>query len=86
MSADPVVDVLKENGIRVELDDRNETLGGKIRDAQVEKVPYMVIIGDKEENAQKIAVRERSGKDAGQIAIDEFVSKIKKEIEEKTLD
>ncbi len=81
-----VVDVLKENGIRVELDDRNETLGGKIRDAQVEKVPYMVIIGDKEENAQKIAVRERSGKDAGQIAIDEFVSKIKKEIEEKTLD
>ncbi len=76
---------LKDNNIRVELDDRNETLGAKIRDSQEEKVPYMVIVGDKEEKAGEIAVRERNEKDLGQMDLDKFIKDIKEEVEEKRL-
>src|SRR5258708_80521 len=78
-----IVKELKEKNIRVELDDRNETLQAKIRDAQNEKVPYMLIIGDKEEKADKIAVRARDGKDLGQLALNDFREKIEREIENK---
>jgi len=60
-------------GFRSELDDRNETLQAKIRDAQLEKIPYMLIIGDKEEKAAKVAVRLRDGKDLGQIKLNKFI-------------
>jgi threonyl-tRNA synthetase len=81
-----VANRLKDEGIRIELDDRNETLGAKIRDAQNEKVPYMLIVGDKEEQAEKIAVRLRHGEDLGQIDIVDFEKRVTEKIKSKSLD
>ncbi len=71
--------------IRVELDSREETMQAKIRDAQLQKIPYMLIVGDKEEKSGTVSERGRSGKDYGQIKIDEFIANITKEIKEKTV-
>lgn len=73
---------LEEKGIRVELDDRQEKIGYKIREAQMQKIPYMLVIGDKEVEANAVGVRSRKDGDIGQMPIDEFIQKIKKEIEE----
>ena len=70
-------------GIRVELDSRNETIGKKIREAQVEKVPYTLIIGENEVNNNTVSVRKRSVGDEGAVTIDEFIARILKEIAEK---
>jgi len=68
---------LKEKGIRVELDIRDEKLGYKIREAQLDKVPYMIILGEKEQNSRKISVRSRDGErdkqDLGEMPVEEFV-------------
>jgi threonyl-tRNA synthetase len=77
---------LIESGIRVEVDERNEKLGAKIRDAQMEKVPYMVVVGGKEEEAEKVAVRLRNGEDLGQIDLTEFRYRVREKIEKKALD
>ena len=76
---------LKDEGIRVELDDRNERLQAKIRDAQMEKVAYMLILGDKEVENDTVSVRGRSGKDFGGQPLEKFVETIKQEIKEKTI-
>ncbi len=83
--AQSIVDKLKAEGIRVELDDRNETLGAKIRDAQNEKVAYMLIVGEKEEKDNVVTERARSGKPDGPFPIETFIKNIKKEIEEKII-
>ena len=83
--AKSVVDQLRVNGLRVELDDRNETLGAKIRNGQNEKVSYMLIMGEKEIESETVSVRGRSGKDYGKQKLEEFITNIKKEIEEKTI-
>jgi len=83
--AKKVTSELKEAGIRVELDDRNERLQGKIRDAQMEKVSYMLILGDREQEAGAVAIRKRSGDDLGSKSVEEFIKLIKKEIEEKVI-
>jgi threonyl-tRNA synthetase len=83
--AQRVSKILMENGIRTEVDERNETLGAKIRDAQSEKVSYMLIVGDKEEKSDSVAARSRSGKDYGSQPLELFVQNIKKEISEKTI-
>jgi threonyl-tRNA synthetase len=83
--ANKIFNTLKENGTRVEIDERNETLGGKIRDAQIEKVSYMLIVGDKEEKNNTITERGRSGKDFGEQKLEDFIVNIKKEIEEKLI-
>ena len=72
---------LMKNKVRVELDDRNEKIGYKIREAQLEKVPYMLVIGDKEVEANTVSVRSRKEGDIGAIKVEEFISKIKYEIE-----
>lgn len=69
--------------IRTEIDLNSETLGKKIREAELKKIPYLLIIGEKEERAGAVAVRQRGGGDIGQMKIDEFVKKILKEIETK---
>ena len=77
---------LKANGIRVEVDNSNEKIGYKIRKAQLEKVPYMLVLGAKEVEANAVAVRSRkAGGDIGQMPVDEFVAKIKEEIETKAI-
>ena len=64
---------LKNKNIRVELDARNESIGKKIREAEMQKVPYLLVIGEKEAAAQKVAVRERGKGDVGAITIEEFL-------------
>ncbi|MCR1935354.1 threonine--tRNA ligase [Clostridium tepidum] len=78
-----VEEVLKENNIRVEIDTRNEKIGYKIREAQLQKVPYMLILGDKEMEAGKVAVRSRKDGDLGDISLEEFIEKINNEIKNK---
>ena len=82
--ANQVRDTMILDSIRVEVDDRSETMQAKIRDAQVQKIPYMLIVGDKEEKDDKVAVRARDGKDLGGMSLKEFISKIKEEIEGKS--
>ena len=72
---------LEINGIRVELDDSSESISKKVRDAQVEKVNYMITVGDKEEKSKTLAVRNREGKVKFGVKIDEFIENLKKEIE-----
>lgn len=72
---------LAKGGIRVEVDEENKTIGYKIRQSTLQKVPYMVIIGDKEVGTQQIAVRTREGKDLGAVTINEFITKLKSQIE-----
>lgn len=76
---------LEEKGIRVELDGRNEKIGFKIREAQLEKVPYMLVLGDKEAEAGHVAVRSRKEGDMGSMPLDEFIEKILSEINSKAL-
>ena len=72
---------LLEEGIRVEVDERNEKIGYKIREAQLQKIPYMLVIGDKEVEANKVGVRSRKEGDQGAISITDFINRIKTEIE-----
>ena len=83
--AKTVVDKLKAESIRVELDDRSETLGAKIRDAQKEKVAYMLIVGEREIKDGTVSERGRSGKDYGSMKLEEFIKNIKEEIDRKTI-
>ena len=80
-----VMNTLKAAGIRCELDDRNEKIGYKIREAQLEKVPYMLVIGEKEAEAGAVAVRSRKNGDMGAVSASEFLANIVKEIAEKSL-
>jgi threonyl-tRNA synthetase len=74
---------LKENNVRVELKNENETLGKKIREAEMQKIPYLLIVGDKEISANTISIRERGKGDLGQMPVDNFVAKVKQEIGNK---
>ncbi len=74
---------LAARGVRVEVDDRNETIGKKIRTTQLEKVPYMLVIGDNEMNAKTVAVRSRKDGDKGAMPVDAFLTELLVEIEEK---
>ena len=76
--------VLRANGVMVEVDDRNEKIGYKIREAQLEKVPYMLIVGEKEIESGAVAVRSRKEGDLGQVSKEDFITNITKEIREKT--
>jgi threonyl-tRNA synthetase len=82
--ADGIYNKLKESDVRVELDDSNESLGKRIRNAKMQKVPYMVVIGDKEKEAGTITVEGRNEKLEG-IILEKFLEKLEKEIKEKTL-
>lgn len=83
--AEKIVEELKESGLRIELDDRSESIGKKIREASLQKIPYMLIVGEKEVKAKKVAVRARGEQDLGTMALKKFIDKAVKEVEEKTL-
>lgn len=76
---------LEEKGIRAELDIRNEKVGFKIREAQMEKVPYMLVIGDKEMETGQVAVRSRKNGDMGALPVEAFIEKITDEIAQKMI-
>ncbi len=78
-----VADELKTNDIRVELDERNEKIGYKIRDWETNKVPYMLVLGEKEMNLSNISVRKHKKGDLGSLSLSEFIDNIKDEIKNK---
>ena len=71
---------LDQEGVRVDTDLRNEKIGYKIREAQMQKLPYMLVVGDKEAEAGTVSVRTRGGVDLGALPVDDFIAKIKEEI------
>ena len=81
-----VVEKLRDVGMRVELDDRNEKIGYKIREAQVNKTPYMLVVGDKEVEANAVGVRHRKEGDLGAMKVDEFIAKALEQIKSYSLD
>ncbi len=76
-----ILEKLKNNDIRATIDDRNEKIGKKIRDAEVKRIPYMLVVGEKEEQNNQVSVRRQGAGDQGTKSIDEFVSFIKDEIQ-----
>ena len=78
-----LADEFKQSDIRVEVDESDETVGNKIRKAVVEKVPYMLVVGDKEMNSGKLAVRDRGEKTTREIGKQEFMEEVKGKIKEK---
>ena len=83
--AQKIADKLHEKGLRVHLDGRTEKVGYKIREAQVKKINYMLVIGEKEETSGKLSVRKRSGEEIQDVDVDEFISSLKEEIKNKTI-
>ena len=78
-----VLAALQDAGIRAEIDTRAEKIGYKIREAQMKKIPYMLVVGAKEEEEEKVSVRSRANGDEGQSGLGEFIAKIKEEIAQK---
>jgi threonyl-tRNA synthetase len=74
---------LREVGVRMDIDDRSEKIGKKIRDAEMSKVPYMLVIGEKEMSENKVSVRKQGKGDAGSFDVDTFIQSLMKEIEER---
>ena len=70
-------------GLRVEVDDSRDRMQGKIRRAQLQKIPYMLIIGNKEQEANAVAVRLRSGEDLGAIPVDSFIERALQEVKSR---
>jgi len=81
--AQKVHDELIKAGIRSKLNDANETLGKRIREDEMQKIPYLLIVGDKEITAKAVAIRQRGKGDIGQIAVDKFISQLQEEIKDK---
>ncbi|MBM3118371.1 MAG: threonine--tRNA ligase [Chloroflexi bacterium] len=81
-----VADELKKHGIRVQVDDRSERMNLKIREAQLEKIPYMFITGDKELSASNVSLRLRNGEDSGSLSLIQFIGRVKPIIEAKAPD
>ena len=74
---------LEAIGVRVETDLRNEKIGYKIREAQMQKIPYMLVVGDREAEAGAVAVRTRAGVDMGAMPFEDFAAKITQEIKDR---
>ena len=81
-----VRDRLSESGLRVELDDRQEKIGYKIREAQLQKVPYMLVVGDREADEGTVAVRSRTGGDLGATTVEAFLDRARDEIRRRGLE
>ncbi len=80
-----LADKLEKAGIRVELDIRNEKIGFKIREAQLEKTPYMLVLGDKEVENNQVSVRYRSQGDIGSFGVDDIIARMKDEVDKKLI-
>ena len=83
--AQKVADKLHAEGLRVHLDGRAEKVGYKIREAQVKKINYMLVIGEKEETSGKLSVRKRNGEEVQDVDVDEFIASLQEEIKNKTI-
>lgn len=83
--AQSIADKLHAAGLRVHLDGRAEKVGYKIREAQVKKINYMLVIGEKEETSGKLSVRKRNGEEVQDVDVDEFIASLQEEIKNKTI-
>jgi threonyl-tRNA synthetase len=83
---DELAERLEKEGIRVEKDLRNEKIGFKIREAQLQKIPYMIALGEKEVEAQTLAVRKRRSKESRTLDLETFIEEVKTLVREKTID
>ena len=81
--AENVLNKLKNADIRAEIDDRSEKIGKKIRDAELAKIPFMLVIGEREMNEEKISVRRQGKGDLGSKNLEEFVEMVNEEVESK---
>jgi len=82
-SAATIAGKLKDSGFRVEEDSRTETVQARIRDAEMQKIPYIIVIGDKEEANDTLAVRARGKKPAFGVKLDDFISQLKEEVRDR---
>jgi threonyl-tRNA synthetase len=81
-----IVKKLEESGFRAKSDLRNEKIGFKIREHTLRRIPYLLVVGDKEMEAGEVAVRSRKGEDLGKLSIDAFIEMANKEIVDKKID
>jgi threonyl-tRNA synthetase len=78
-----VASQLRENGLRVEVDARTESVGKKIREGELRKAPYMLVVGDNEADAQQVSVRKHREGDLGAMSVDQFATRARDEIDSK---
>ena len=83
--AENILSKLKNNDIRVEIDDRSEKIGKKIRDTELAKIPLMLIIGEKEVSEEKVSVRRQGKGDEGTKTVEEFIGMVKEEVNNKAV-
>ena len=81
--ANEISQQLIDSGLRIEVKDENETIGKKIREGEIQKIPYLLIVGDKEKKSKSVSVRQRSKGDIGKMKLEKFIEKINEEIEKK---
>lgn len=79
--AEKVAAKLKADGFRAQVDDRNEKTGYKIREAQMQKIPYMLVVGDREAEADAVSVRSRAEGDKGALPVSDLINQLKQELE-----
>jgi len=84
--AQEAANTMRGQGFRVQVDDRNESLGKRVRESTRKKVPYVLVIGDKERDAGQVAVRKRGNQDLGSVDLQAFLSRLKTEVDEKSMD
>ncbi len=83
--ADQVAAQLDQAGYRVEVDHRNEKIGKKIREATLEKIPYMLVVGDRDMENQTVSVRLRTGEDLGAMSVADFAARLKQDVDTKAI-
>ena len=83
--ADQIAKQLDAAGFRVEVDSRNEKIGKKIREATLEKIPYMLVVGDRDMEAGTVSVRTRTGEDLGAMSLEDFTAKLKEVVDSKVI-
>ena len=83
--ANAVAERMRKAGLRVEVNDASERMNSKIRDAQLQKINYMLVVGDREIEADSAALRTRSGENLGAIKVDEIIGKLATEVESMAL-
>jgi threonyl-tRNA synthetase len=79
-----VAEQLRVAGLRADLDDRSESVGKRIRDGQLQKVPYLLVVGDREQEARAVAVRAR-GDETGAVPVEQFIAEVTAEVAERRL-
>jgi threonyl-tRNA synthetase len=79
-----VAKTLREKGFRADTDLRNEKIGFKIREHTLQRVPYLLVVGDREVESRSVAVRDRAGRDLGILALDAFIDRLSQEIANRT--